>query len=145
MAKVRLMRTLLWFITLLLWCVIFVPNQLHFDSGVKKQTATNREEPDPGKEEVKNGIHLASGLIADTGYEKVMTHCGGCHSLQLVIQNRADKEGWKSIIEWMQETQNLWQLGADEATILEYLAKNYAPKAQGRRKPLEKIEWYELD
>ncbi|MBL4862683.1 MAG: monoheme cytochrome C [Crocinitomicaceae bacterium] len=91
-----------------------------------------------------DGIDVESGLIADTGYELVKTTCAACHSLELVTQNRATREGWEDIIRWMQETQKLWDLGESEVAILDYLGKNYAPKKAGRRKNLENIEWYEL-
>lgn len=91
--------------------------------------------------EVENGIHLPTGLIVDKGVEDVMVTCKSCHSLEIVMQNRADRDGWKDLIVWMQETQNLWQL-PNEAIILDYLAKNYAPKNTGRRKNLENVTWY---
>ncbi|MFT4601660.1 MAG: hypothetical protein ACI857_001843 [Arenicella sp.] len=93
---------------------------------------------------VKDGIHLPTGLIVDDGCQEVMTTCGACHSLDLVTQNRATREGWKDIIVWMQETQELWDLGEKEDVILDYLAKNYAPENSGRRKNLENVEWYSL-
>jgi hypothetical protein len=55
------------------------------------------------------------------------------------------REGWKATIVWMQETQNLWDLGANEELILNYLSKNYAPTDKGRRQNLEITEWYELN
>lgn len=91
--------------------------------------------------EIENGIHKPTGLIVDKGVEEVMVTCKSCHSLEIVIQNRADREGWKELIVWMQKTQNLWQL-PNEAIILDYLGKNYAPKNTGRRKNLEDIVWY---
>lgn len=94
--------------------------------------------------DVVNGIHEPTGLIVDTGVEEVMVTCGACHSLNLVTQNRATRDGWKDIIVWMQETQKLWDLGPKEDIILDYLAKNYAPENQGRRKNLEVEEWYIL-
>lgn len=72
-------------------------------------------------------------------------HCTPCHSADLVVQNRMDAEGWEATIRWMQKTQNLWDLGEDEAPLIEYLAKNYAPQFEGRRKPLSEIEWYTLE
>ena len=45
----------------------------------------------------------------------------------------------------MQETQELWDLGNNEAPILDYLAKHYGPENKGRRENLEDIEWYELE
>lgn len=75
----------------------------------------------------------------------VVANCTGCHSGKLVTQNRATREGWTNMIRWMQRTQNLKDLGADEQKILDYLTKNYAPAEQGRRANLEVEEWYELD
>jgi hypothetical protein len=56
-----------------------------------------------------------------------------------------NRQGWKETIVWMQETQKLWDLGESESKILDYLAKNYAPKKAGRRKNLVINEWYEID
>lgn len=75
----------------------------------------------------------------------VIANCTGCHSGKLVTQNRATREGWTNMIRWMQRTQNLKDLGADEQKILDYLTKNYAPTEQGRRANLEVKEWYNLD
>ena len=94
--------------------------------------------------EIKDGIHIPTGMIADTGCAEVVQNCGACHSLDLVKQNRASRDGWKEIILWMQETQKLWDLGTKEKVILDYLSKNYGPEDTGRRKNLVNIEWYEL-
>ena len=90
---------------------------------------------------------LPTGLIADRNFELIVTNCTGCHAAELVIQNKQTADGWKSIIEWMQEKQNLWDLGKDESKIIDYLAKNYAPENVGRRKNLEIAEedWYVLE
>jgi len=103
---------------------------------------------DPPKGKVKEATLPDStmlGLIDDTGVLLVLQHCNACHSTQLISQNRMTKAGWKSTIQWMQATQNLWDLGEDEAIILTYLAKNYAPSAIGRRKSLVVEQWYALD
>ncbi|EAR16680.1 monoheme cytochrome c, putative [Robiginitalea biformata HTCC2501] len=94
---------------------------------------------------VRDGIHLATGFREGDGLPLVITHCTPCHSAELVTQNRMTREGWESTIRWMQETQNLWDLGENEAAILDYLATYYAPEEQGRRPNLEDIEWYELE
>lgn len=96
-------------------------------------------------DKVENGIHVATGFVDDTGMEATIQNCTSCHSAKLVTQNRMSREGWKATITWMQETQNLWDLGANEELILTYLAKNYAPTEKGRRQNLEDIEWYELN
>lgn len=91
-----------------------------------------------------DSIDQATGLIVDEALPLVVSNCTTCHSAQLITQNRATREGWKSMIVWMQQTQNLWDLGANEDKILDYLARHYAPEQTGRRKNLENIEWYDL-
>ena len=103
---------------------------------------------DPPKGKVKEATLPDStmlGLIDDTGVLLVLQHCNACHSTQLISQNRMTKAGWKSTIQWMQATQNLWDLGEDEGLILTYLAKNYAPSAVGRRQNLAVEQWYALE
>ena len=95
--------------------------------------------------EIENGVHLESGLIAKGDFELVVNHCGGCHGHQLVIQNKNTRAGWHELIDWMQATQGLWDLGEQEEAIVNYLATYYAPQGSGRRKNLENIEWYELN
>lgn len=88
-------------------------------------------------------IHVRTGLYVDSGFVQVKANCLSCHSSKLITQNRDTREGWARTIHWMQKTQKLWDLGANESIILDYLAKHYAPEASGRRKLLTDIEWYE--
>ncbi|MEL6124216.1 MAG: hypothetical protein AAFQ02_05180 [Bacteroidota bacterium] len=96
---------------------------------------------------VEGGVHLATGLAYDENFELVRAVCTSCHSSQLIIQNRATREGWQDMIRWMQATQGLPDLGTAEPKVLDYLATHYAPKDMGRRSPLdaEAIEWYVLE
>ncbi len=96
-------------------------------------------------EEIKDGIHVETGLVFAEGFDVVRATCTACHSAKLITQNRATREGWKDIIHWMQETQGLWDLGKQEGVILDYLAAYYAPEEIGRRANLEAIEWYILE
>jgi hypothetical protein len=98
-------------------------------------------------DKVENGIHLQTGLIYAPGFDQVRAQCTVCHSAKLVTQNRATKEGWAQMIEWMQQTQGLRDLGPDEDRILDYLAANYAPEEKGRRENLniKEVEWYILN
>jgi hypothetical protein len=82
-------------------------------------------------------VDAASGLVMMEGWELVQAHCGACHSLKLVTQNRGDRKHWLKMIRWMQDQQNLWPLGPAEETILDYLAMYYdAPDLAPRRKLL---------
>lgn len=98
---------------------------------------------DPNR--VENGIHVRTGFIDAPGMQETVNHCTSCHSAQLVIQNRMNAERWKSTIDWMQKTQNLWDLGADEDIIVNYLVKHYPVIGKGRRAALNDVEWYELE
>jgi hypothetical protein len=100
------------------------------------------EEDDYDK--IENGIHVRTGLIEAEGLMAVVNNCTNCHSAKLVTQNRMNKERWISTIRWMQETQNLWDLGNNEDMIVDYLVTNYPPSNKGRREVLKDIEWYEL-
>lgn len=93
---------------------------------------------------IVDGVHVATGFVDGAGLTAVIQNCTNCHSAKLVTQNRMTKEGWIATIRWMQETQNLWDLGENEKTIVQYLATYYAPQKKGRREILTDIEWYEL-
>lgn len=96
---------------------------------------------------IENGIHVKTGLIADENLQLVIGSCTSCHSAKLITQNKATREGWKSMFVWMEETQGLTNLGDREPKILDYLEKHYAPQEIGRRQNLdiESIEWYILN
>ena len=84
---------------------------------------------------------FAQGLIDEPGAELVTAHCSACHSLELVTQNRGDRAHWLKVIRWMQDKQNLWDLGPAEDPILDYLATHYGvPEQTPRRQPLV-IQW----
>ncbi|CAN5226879.1 hypothetical protein BH23BAC1_BH23BAC1_38390 [soil metagenome] len=87
-----------------------------------------------------------TALLAEgKGMEIVKANCTPCHSARLIVQNRATREGWLSMIRWMQQTQNLWDLGANEEIILDYLSTHYPPEEKSRRENLKDIEWYVLE
>ncbi len=70
------------------------------------------------------------GLAAGAGRTMVITHCTACHSTALVTQNRMSRARWDATITWMQETQNLWPIPADQrAAVLDYLAAVQGPLA----------------
>ncbi len=96
-------------------------------------------------DKIENGIHVRTGLVEAEGLMTVVNNCTNCHSALLVTQNRMNEERWISTIRWMQETQNLWDLGKNEEIIVNYLVTNYPPVNKGRREILKDIEWYQLN
>jgi len=113
----------------------------------KRRAFKKRESEKDNWDLVKNGIHVRTGLKADPNLKLIIGSCTSCHSAKLITQNRATRQGWKNMIVWMQETQGLTKLGANEPIILDYLAKHYAPKEVGRRQNLDlkEVEWYILN
>ena len=95
---------------------------------------------------IVDGVHLETGMPVDANFDLVRKVCTACHSAKLITQNRATREGWKDMITWMQRTQGLPDLGSSEAVILDYLETHFAPKEEGRRRPLssQEMEWYDL-
>ncbi len=96
-------------------------------------------------DKIENGIHVRTGFVEGEGLMTVVNNCTNCHSAKLVTQNRMNDEGWRATIVWMQETQNLWDLGKNEEIIVNYLATYYAPEKKGRRQNLTDIDWYVLE
>ncbi len=145
--KLKYIRLLLG--TSVLAALAIVASLVFFISGVRFSAETNGDSAvaqvvaDPV--EIKDGIHVATGLIDSEGLQVVIASCTSCHSAKLIAQNRATREGWVSMIRWMQATQNLWDLGENEELIVKYLAENYAPTKKGRRANLKDIEWYVLE
>ena len=111
----------------------------------KQEAAVTAPAEDKYKDEIVDGIHVRTGLIEAEGLMAVVSNCTVCHSSKLVIQNRMNRERWDATIKWMQETQNLWDLGENHEVIVDYLVTNYPPKKKGRRENLQDIEWYVLE
>lgn len=89
-----------------------------------------------------------TGLAVDTQLMLVKGQCTACHSSKLILQSHFSREKWIERIRWMQRTQKLWDLGASEPPILDYLVKHYGPiegRFDGRREPLTNIRWYKLN
>ena len=94
---------------------------------------------------IENGIHVRTGLVDAEGLMTVVNNCTNCHSSKIILQNRMNAERGNATIKWMQQTQNLWDLGKNQDVIVNYLVTNYPPKSKGRRENLSKIEWYALE
>ena len=108
-------------------------------------TPSERPSPVPAKQITEFKNDARSELPDGDVKEVVIANCVHCHGHKIITQNAATREGWKDMIVWMQESQGLWPLGANEDKILDYLAEHFAPMNKGRRAPLTDIEWYELD
>ncbi len=125
-------------------CLMVDPTLSAFKNQEPQETLVTILEED-NYDKIENGIHMRTGFIDAPGLMETVNNCTNCHSSKLVIQNRMNKERWIATIKWMQETQNLWDLGKNEEIIVDYLVTNYPPKEMGRRENLNDIQWYVLD
>lgn len=68
------------------------------------------------------------GLPRTGAYEFVAAYCSGCHSLEIVMQQRASRERWSYMLTWMVEKQGMVPLDEqDEDLILDYLVAHFGP------------------
>lgn len=98
-----------------------VPNYLdHFDALAIASRATGTTSSLP--------VDDYWGLPEDEAgtFDLVGMYCGGCHSLDVVTQQRATRARWASLLAWMVEEQGMVELEpADERAILDYLVTNF--------------------
>lgn len=120
------------------------PDLSAFKSPEPELVEVPQEEEEDDFDKIENGIHVRTGLVEAPGMMETVQNCTSCHSSKLVIANRMNRERWIATIRWMQETQNLWDLGRNEEIIVDYLVTNYPPQEKGRRANLTDIQWYEL-
>ncbi len=77
----------------------------------------------------QNRIDEETGFIIAKGIKIVKEVCTSCHSSQIVIQNRSDREGWLETIRRMQEEEGMDELYPElEKEILGYLSTYYGWK-----------------
>jgi uncharacterized protein YjiS (DUF1127 family) len=79
-----------------------------------------------------------SEFLEGPGRLMTIAQCTGCHSGALVRQYRSTRDGWQSLIRWMQKKQGLWALDPSiENEILDYLSTRYGRSADAddRRRP----------
>ncbi|WP_330925918.1 hypothetical protein [Candidatus Sororendozoicomonas aggregata] len=87
-------------------------------------------------------VDKQSGLIMAPGWELVNYQCNACHSSLIIPQNGGDEAFWRETIQWMIDTQGLWDLSETWDPVLQYLSTNYPassdiPMDIFRRLPLE--------
>lgn len=133
------------FVVLTAVVIVFVLSWFIINSLKDQSQSPVVDETVDADKEFKDGIHIQTGLKKGEGLTMVIAHCTACHSAEVIIQNRMNEERWNATIKWMQETQNLWDLGENQKVIVNYLVKNYPVINKGRRAKLDDIEWYELE
>ncbi|MBL8550739.1 MAG: hypothetical protein JNJ73_12215 [Hyphomonadaceae bacterium] len=66
-----------------------------------------------------------SGLPRNDGYELVAGYCSGCHSLQIVMQQRHDARTWDGLLTFMVSQGMPAPEAAERANLISYLSRNF--------------------
>ncbi len=67
------------------------------------------------------------GLPRDAGYKLVSAYCSACHSLSIVMQQKATAQRWDEILDWMVETQGMARLNDDDRKqVHDYLSTHFS-------------------
>ena len=66
------------------------------------------------------------GLPRNGAYEEVAVYCAACHTLEIVMQQRATQARWAYMLDWMVEEQNMAPLPEQEKRkVLDYLSAHF--------------------
>ena len=71
----------------------------------------------------------AQDLPGGKGKDLVASLCSGCHGLESVVSQKADKEGWETIVNYM-VSRGLSASNDEVKTIVEYLAQAFPQTAK---------------
>ena len=87
-------------------------------------------------------IDPKSGLRIDAeeNWKLVKAHCSSCHSERLITQQQLDRANWLKSIRRMQSEENLWDLGASETKILDYLDTYYSATDKPRNQRVRRAQ-----
>lgn len=90
--------------------------------------------------EAQYPVDPTSQLIMAPGWELVRGQCNACHTSAIIAQNPGNRKVWRETLQWMIDTQGLWQLSDTWEPVLDYLVANYGEKqvdmSRFRRMPL---------
>lgn len=68
------------------------------------------------------------GLPVSAGVEDTFYSCSGCHSMELVTQQRLTRQRWDRLLDWMVAEQGMPPLDdAQRDLILSYLDRHFSP------------------
>ena len=84
---------------------------------------------DPAEQQEEETV-LAEG----EGRSEVFGYCTACHNTALIRRSAFTRERWDELMDWMAEKHGMNPLeGEFRATIVDYLARHYGPRARGPR------------
>jgi cytochrome c5 len=103
-------------------------------------SATIAQTPDLAQRQAEAAAALADRQEEETvlaegeGRSEVFGYCTACHNTALIRRSAFTRERWDELMDWMAEKHGMNPLeGEFRATIVDYLARHYGPRARGPR------------
>jgi cytochrome c5 len=103
-------------------------------------SATVAQTPDLAQRQAEAAAALAERQEEETvlaegeGRSEVFGYCTACHNTALIRRSAFTRERWDELMDWMAEKHGMNPLvGEFRATIVDYLARHYGPRARGPR------------
>jgi hypothetical protein len=75
-----------------------------------------------------------SVLAEGEGRSETFAYCTACHDTALIRRSAFSRERWDDLMDWMVDKHGMNPVeGEFRATIVDYLARHYGPRARGPR------------
>jgi hypothetical protein len=98
------------------------------------------QDPDAARRQAEAAAALAGraeeeSVLADgEGRSETFAYCTACHNTALIRRSAFSRDRWDELMDWMVEKHGMNPLeGEFRATIVDYLARHYGPRAAGPR------------
>lgn len=98
------------------------------------------QDPDLARRQAEAAAAIASRaeeesvLAEGEGRSEVFGYCTACHNTALIRRSAFTRERWDELMDWMVEKHGMNPIeGEFRATIVDYLAQHYGPRARGPR------------
>jgi hypothetical protein len=84
--------------------------------------------------EIAARVEEESVLAEGEGRSETFAYCTACHNTALIRRSAFTRERWDELMDWMVEKHGMNPIdGEFRATIVDYLAQHYGPRARGPR------------
>jgi cytochrome c5 len=98
------------------------------------------QDPDLARRQAEAAAEIAARAEEETvlaegeGRSEVFGYCTACHNTALIRRSAFTRDRWDELMDWMVEKHGMNPIeGEFRATIVDYLAQHYGPRARGPR------------
>ncbi|CAH0184642.1 hypothetical protein [Roseomonas sp. CECT 9278] len=98
------------------------------------------QDADLARRQAEAAAEIAARAEAETvlaegeGRSETFAYCTACHNTALIRRSAFSRDRWDELMDWMAEKHGMNPIDGDfRATIVDYLAQHYGPRARGPR------------